>query len=248
MQFSDTTNKSGILQRIEFTLGFPDGAITGDTTQKAHFTTLVNEAYYEVVMDILRSQDSWDFDDTNYTDMAIASTPMVALQRSYLFPPALKALKIKRVDITYDGVNYVHATPIDSLDFGDGVGNADHEDANFSTTRPAYDVLANVISVYPRATADQVTAGASIRLEFYRELDGFTTSDTTQEPGIDRPWHELIPLGASMKYASMRSMENARSLKVLFDEKMAALRTYYGRKQDDKMLALGTPYDIGDNS
>jgi hypothetical protein len=248
MVFSNTTTKAGILQRVEFTLGLPDGAITGDTTLLAHMTSLVNEVYYDVVMEILRSQDSWDFDDTNHLDYAIATTPLVASQRDYSFPASLNILKIKRVDVTYDGANYYKATPIDSLSFGDGIGNTTTEDTNFGDTTPAYDVKADTIWIYPLPTTAQVAAGAKIRIEFYRELDDFTTSDTTQEPGIDRPWHELLPLGASMKYAAMRSLENAKSLKVLYDERMNAMRQYYGRKQDDVLLSMGTVYDITDNS
>lgn len=248
MVFNDTSTKGGILQRIEFTLGMPDGAITGDSTLLAHITSLVNEVYYDVVMEILRSQDSWDFDDSNHTDYAIASTPLVAGQRDYIFPTTLNMLRIKRVDVTYDGTNYYKATPIDSALFGDGVGNTSTEDDNFSKTMPAYDVKANSIWIYPLATADEVSAGAKVRIEFLREIDDFTTADTTQEPGIDRPWHELLPLGASMKYAVMRNMENARSLKVLYDERMQSLRNYYMRKVDEGFSYLGTPYSIDDNS
>jgi hypothetical protein len=109
-------------------------------------------------------------------------------------------------------------------------------------------VKTNTIWIYPLATAADVAAGAKVRIEFYRELDDFVVGDTTQEPGIDRPWHELIPLGASMKYAAMKNLENTKSLKVLFDERMTSLRWYYSRKQDDTQLSLGTVYDVGDNS
>lgn len=248
MVFNDTSTKSGILQRIEFTLGLPDGAITGDTTLLAHMTSVVNEVYYDVVMGILRSQDSWDFDDINHTNYAIATTPMIASQRDYSFPTSLNILRIKRVDITYDGTNHYQASSIDSSNLGDGVGNTTTEDSYFTTTTPAYDVKADTIWVYPLPTAAQVAAGANIRIEFYRELDDFTTADTTQEPGIDRPWHDLIPLGASMKYAAMRNMENTKSLKVLYDERFNSMLAYYSRKVDDGIGALGTVYDIRDNS
>lgn len=248
MVFSDTTNKSGILQRIEMNLGFPDGAITGNTTQLAYFTTLVNETYYDVVTHILSSQDSWDFDDRNRTDYAIATTPLVAAQRDYSFPTSLGILKMKRVDVTYNGTDWYQAEAIDSGEFGDGLGNATEEDKQFSKTSPAYDLKADTIWVYPLCDAEDVTAGAKVRIEFYRELDDFTTADTTQEPGIDRPWHELLPLGASVKYAIIRNMESARNLKVLYEERMLMLREYYARKQDDKAPVLLPQARISDYS
>jgi hypothetical protein len=247
MQYSDTSTKGGILQRIELTLGFPDGAITGDTTQLAYFTSLTNEATYNVVTEILASQDAWDFDDSNHGDYSIATAPMVAGQRDYGLPTDYKVLGIKRVDVTYDGSNYYPASHVDSSQFGQ-IGNTTTEDNNFSDTQPAYDLKANSMWVYPLATSAQVAAGAAIRMEYIRATDAFTTADTTQEPGIDRVWHELVPLGASMKYAAFRNMENSRSLKILYDEGIRNLRSYYSRKNRDDTTTLTTPYSVSDYS
>lgn len=246
MQFSNTTTKGGLIQRCELNLSLPDGAISGDSTLLAYFTGLINESYYEVFTDILEAQDTWDIDDTNHTDYAIATTPLVADQRDYSFPTSLKILKIKRVDITYDGENYYNAIPVDSFEFGDGLGNTTDEDNNFSKSAPAYDVKTDTIWAYPLANASDVSAGAKIRIEFARSLDDFETTDTTQEPGIDRPWHDMIADGASMKYAIIKNMENAKNLKTLFDEKRFKMKSYYARKQEDKLATMHTPIDITD--
>lgn len=234
MQFSDTTNKSGMLQRIEMTLGFPDGRITSDTTQLAYFTTLVNESYYDVVSNILSSQDTWDFDDSNLTDFPVATTPLVASQRMYTLPTDYTVLKLKRVDVSYDGSTYYQSTAADSAEFDFGLGTDSKEDNNFTKTAPVHDMKYNTIWLYPMAEAADVAAGAKVRVEWSRTVNEFTTADTTQEPGFDRPWHELVPLGASAKYAAMKNMENAKNLKVLLDEKMLGMRAYYSRKQEDK--------------
>lgn len=238
MQFNDTTNKLGILQRIEFTVGLPDGAITGDSTQLAYFTSLVNEVYYDIVTEQMRAQDTWDFDDTNWTDHAVATTPMVAAQRDFKLNTDPDLFKIKRVDVTYDGTNWYQANATDSGRFQFGVGNDDKVDDNFEKTAPAYDLRSNTLWLYPRAEADDVTAGAKIRIEYTRVLDVFTTADTSKQPGIDPVWHDLIPLGVSMKYAAFRNLEATKSLKVLYDERMANMREYYARKQDDFDTAL----------
>ena len=238
MQFNDTTNKSGIIQRIEFTTGLPDGAISGDSTQLAYFTSLVNEVYYDVVTERMRAQDTWDFDDTNWTDYAVATTPLVAGQRDYSLQTDPNMFKIKRIDVSYDGSTYYRANATDSGRFEFGIGNDSDVDSQFSKTEPAYDVKADYIWLYPRAEAADVTAGGKIRAEYTRVLDVFTTADTSQEPGIDPMWHDLIALGAAMKYAAMRNHENTKSLKVLYDERMAAMREYYARKQDDMDTAL----------
>lgn len=248
MQFNDTTNKSGIIQRCEFILGLPDGAISGDTTQLAYFTTLINETYYDVVGHILNSQDTWDFEDSNHTDYQIATRALVAAQRDYQFPDDFSILKIKRVDVTYDGTTWYQANPTDSGEFNFGMGNAAHEDEYFTATQPAYDVKGDYIWVYPLATADEVAAGAKMRIEFVYDVAPFTTSDTTKEPGFLTRWHENVPLGASMKYAAYRNHENAKSLKVLYDERIGLMRQFYSQKQLDKSPVLASGQSIGDYS
>lgn len=246
MQFSDTTNKSGILQRIEMTLGLPDGAITGDTTQLAYFTSLVNEAYYDVVTEILSSQDTWDFEDTNHSDYQIANRALIAAQRDYQLPTDFEILKVKRVDITYDGTNWYQANPVDSGEFDFGMGNSAHEDEYFSETQPAYDLKGEYIWIYPLASSDQVAAGAAMRIEFVYDIAPFTASDTTKEPGTLTRWHSSIALGTALKYAAYKNLENAKSLKVLYDERIDQMRKYYSRKQDDKNPVLVSGQHVGD--
>jgi len=244
MEFSDTTNKDGIVQKIEFMLGMPDGAVSGDSTELAYFTSLINETYNEVFTEILASQDTWDFDDTNHTDYAIATTPLVDGVRDYRFDADLNALKIKRLDITYDGSNYYRSVAIDTGDFGDGLGDDDKIDEKFTKTAPRHDVLADAFWIYPRANATDVAAGAKMRMEFSRELDHFAVTDTTQEPGIDRPFHDLIPLGTSLKYAIMRGLESEKGLERLWMKRVNDLRNYYSRKQEDKDTIFATSLDL----
>ena len=85
--FNDTATKSGILQDVE-TRVFGDegyGSITNDTNRKYQFTVKANQALDRVVYLILCSDGRWQFDDNNYTDMAIGLTNLVSGQRNYTF-------------------------------------------------------------------------------------------------------------------------------------------------------------------
>jgi len=90
----------------------------------------INIWYQKIVSMILESQDYTDFDDNRDTNYPIATRALVASQRDYAFGTALWTLagkeggagtatqtllplKIKRLDVTYDGVNYFRATPFD---------------------------------------------------------------------------------------------------------------------------------------
>ncbi len=150
MQFSDTTNKLGLIQDCEQWCGFPDAGITGDTTTFAQFTRNINAWYHKIVTMILESQDEWDFDDTAHGDYPVLTTPLVADQRDYSIPTTEKVLKIKRVDICYDGTGNTcyKAEPIDSGQMGLGLGNDTDVDARFSRTEPATDLVTNTIWIY----------------------------------------------------------------------------------------------------
>lgn len=191
---------------------------------------------------ILESMDDWDFDDTNKSDYPVATTPFIASQRDYTFPSSLKILKIKRVDITYDGSTYYQAQQFDSGTFGDSFGNTTNEDYNFPTTQPAYDVKANSLWVYPLATSAQVTAGAEIRIEFFREPTEFTTASTTTEPGFDEPFHRMLSLGASMDYAIIRNLPAKNDIAALYQDFEKRLKQYYGKKNNDTKYQLSSAY------
>lgn len=244
MQFSDTTNKSGLMQDCEFWCNLGDTGITGDTTLKAHFTKNINHWYHQVVAMILQSQDEWDFDDANNTDYPILTTPLVADQRDYTIPTSEKILKIKRVDICYDGTGNTcyKAEPFDSNESGLGLGNDTETDARYSKNKPKYDIVGNSIWIYPRANAANVANGGVIRMEWTREITEFVAGDTTKEPGFDEPFHRMLSLGASFDYLLTRDVERSGNIKKLLEEYEKRLKQYYGSKQTDRNYLLKPAY------
>jgi hypothetical protein len=238
MVFSDTSNLNGILQRCEDYTGIGNGNITGDTVTLKKFTSNVNEALYEIIIEIMRSQDEFDWDDQNYTDYPIGTAPLVAGQRDYVLPSSLNFMTLKRLDVSWDGSKWYQATPIDSAQMRFGLGSESQEDAEFERTMPRYDPKSNGFWLYPRATQEEVDAGAKFRMEFTREFDEFTTADTTQEPPIDRPFHDLVPIAASLKWAVMKDAERAKNLKTLLDEGYAKMRIWYNRRNTDAQLFM----------
>ena len=90
----------------------------------------INLWYQKIVSMIFESQDDSDFDDQRNTNYPVVTTPMVAGQRDYSIPVSEEVLKIKRVDITYDGTHYFRATPFDNGVPAWGFGNPTDEDAN----------------------------------------------------------------------------------------------------------------------
>ena len=195
---------------------------------------------------ILSSQDDWDWDDTGTTDgttftrtdYPIATAPMVAGQRDLTFPVSLKILKIKRVDVTYNGSTYFKAEAIDSSEIVNGLGNDTDTDSRYVKDSPRYDPKANSLWVYPMASAADVASGAKVRIEFFREPSEFVSTDTTKTPGIDTTFQPFIAVLASLDYAVWNDLSRQGSLKALADDFEVRLKQYYGRKNEDVVYSL----------
>ena len=235
MVFSDTTNKNGLIQRCERLCNLSDGAISGDSTLLAYFTSDINEVLYELIVHIMQSQDTFDWDDPYRTDFPIATTPLVADQRDYQFDN-LSFLRLKRVDIAYDGSTYYRATPLDSSVLKDGLGNDTTVDGRYSKTEPRYDPKSFGFWLYPRANATDVTNGGKIRIEFSRAFEEFETADTDTEPPIDRPFHELIAIGASLKWSTAKQKRNITHLTNLYTEGIDRMIEHYANRNEDQDL------------
>lgn len=232
MQFSDTTNKNGIVQLSEWGLGLPDGAISGNSYNLAIFASIANKVQYDIALASMRANGGWDVDDKTFTDFSVSTTPTIANQRDYAFPTNL--MRIKRIDVTYDGTNWYRVNPIDSAELGYGIGNDTVVDSKFSQAEPRYDVRAQSLLLYPRPT----DALGTIRVEFDRDIDGFETSDTTKTPGIDTALHHVLVLGIKLEWAIAQDMEKAKNLKVLYDEEMVKLGLYISDKMPDEGMAI----------
>lgn len=250
--FSDTTNKNGIIQRCEILCGLGDAGISGNSTLLKQFTGIINSHYQKVVTMVLASQTDWDWDDTGTTDGStstqtnypIATTPLVASQRDYTLGATLKFLKLKRVDVTYDGTNWYQATEFDTGAFSPsdnmGMGNDANLDANYFSdiTKPFYDVKSNSVWIYPMATASQVSAGAKMRLEYSREPSEFVSTDTTKTLGIDTPFQPMIPIGASYEWCSANAPAIAQGLLPMVMDYEARLKEFTAMKDTGQVMWL----------
>ncbi len=247
MMYSDTSGKSGLLQDCEFWTNLGDAGVSGNATLKSQFTGRLNDWYHKVVTMILNSQDESDFDDINHTNYPVLKVSLVANQRDYQISASEKMLKIKRIDICPNGIGNTcyKAEAFDSGEYGLGMGNDTDVDANFAVSEPKYDLKNNSIWIYPRATAANVTNSGVIRAEWIREIDEFTTSDTTQEPGFDEPFHRMLSIGASYDWILVNKSENTAlitRLEGLLADYEARLKKHFGSKQLDRQYALKGAY------
>lgn len=239
MQFSNTTDRSGLIQEAEFLTGIGDGQISGNTTNLQTFTRLMNSRYHQVATMILKAKDEWDFDDPNHNNTGFVKTyNLVGDTQTVELPVSDKILKIKKAEITYDGTTWKPLNPLDIAELETATDSTTIA-SNFSTSEPYYDVHGKYVYLYPVPTVN-VTGG--LKLWVTREIDEFTSADTTQEPGFDEPFHRMLAIGASLDWAVAKGLTNKNDLAALYQDYEARLTQYYGGKQEHRQFILKGQY------
>lgn len=232
-QFSDTTNNSGLIQRCEFTLfgdnGF--GEISGNTNRLQAFTNLLNSSLDKVTNLIMQCDGRWQYDATNYTDLPIGRTDLVAGQQDY----GLSAthLKIVRVEVLDAQGIWVKLEPVDVNEIEDS-GMVDY--LNTPATPRYYDTQGESIFLYPKPQTGYVTLGSStggLKLYFQRGSSYFDITDTTKEPGFASTFHRLVERWACYDYALNRQIPIAKALRDEITILEQELQDHYNARQPD---------------
>ncbi len=204
MTKSNATNReNGLIQRCEDICGLGATGITGNATLYSQFIGWLNQWNKMAAHWAIMSWDGADFDDVGNTT-APHGTFVGAITRDYNFDSAYKLLKIKLINVSYDGTNYVLAKPFDASDKHLATKDP-NVDGHFITDFPKYDERANGFDLYPKFTQAQVDAGANIYVEFFRAPRDFDTTSNTDayEPCLDLQFHHFPAIGASFEYCKL---------------------------------------------
>lgn len=213
MVYNDTTARQGLIQDMEDICGLGATGITSSTALFQQFTRWANKWSKLGATIAINAMDGWDFDDPTWTTYP-SGTYTGTTSRDYVFDSSLKLLKIKKVAISYDGMNFANATPLDSTQIKYAKPDI-NADSQFSTSTPVYDPIGNAINIYPKFTAAQVSAGAKVYVEFLREPKEFATTGTdSQVSGIASPFEQIISKGASLDYCQIYKPALAEKLRL----------------------------------
>lgn len=208
MQFSDTTNQTGLIQECEFWTNLGIAGISGDTNLLAQFTSRLNRAYERILPVIFTHDQNLRWDDTNHTTHPIGVTNLVSGQGDYTYTADTtgnSVLNITKIlvydtatDTTYRELKralpespiYEYALSPDPTDVGVPTHYVERGSSFFLWPQPNY------------------AATNGIKVFFERSPDYFTTADTTQTPGIPEPFHGLLPLYASHDWITVHKPDN----------------------------------------
>ncbi len=213
--FNDSTNKNGLIQIFEFWARLPDGTVTG--TLLKQITARINAAFERIMPLLLSYSDNIRWDDQNHTDAPIGRTDIKDGQADYKITEdgnSLDILNITNVRILpsatatqYEDLRRMKA---DDPRITDAISpNTTNEGS------PSHFVeLGNRIYLFPEPNYD---ATSGLELFFGREQVYFDSADTTEEPGIPKPFHELLALYASLDYISVNRPDEGNTLNIIRD-------------------------------
>lgn len=199
----------------------------------------MNLANNEVQVEIWKAQDEMDFDDKNQSDFPILIADLVASQQDYALET--DTVRIKRVEISYDGTNWYKAEPFDVNESGEALDTATIA-KNFNKTAPYYDIQGNSIFLYPIPDA-AVTGGLKLWVD--RDMYVFTSPDVTtgtKKFGFDTQFHRLIPIIMAREFYLANDVNKASFFEQLADKIKADLRNHYSGKQVDRKIILKPEY------
>lgn len=234
MQFSDTTNKNGIIQRIEMLCSMGDGAITGDSTLFKQITGLANASYYEIWMAGLSVDKNNRLDDYNYTDLPDAPITMVLNQADYTLPVAVTSanvatfLRLKGVYFLLNG----NRQYLSQLDGSESLTTVAGQPESYYLNGKS------IIFNRPFDSATLTKFSSLFHIEFQRTVDAFTSSDTTQQPSIMETYHDLIPLKASSLYLIPIDANLANQYENTFQRRLQLFKRDVARFDDNSPQAI----------
>jgi len=229
MKYNSTSTLDGLIQDCETLLAMSDAGISGDATLLKVFTRLINVWYRRVNSAIWDVCGTWEYDDSNYTDLPVATTTLVDSQQDYEIPST--AQKISKVEVLDSSGNYQLLTPFDESMVKDRAMSEFYETAGLPIY---YDLKGRSILLYPKPSSSKVTLAAGLKIYFTRDIYEFVSTDTTKEPGFINSFHRLLSLGASYDYAmSYEMLEKANFLKGQINEMISELKRFYGAQHRD---------------
>jgi hypothetical protein len=180
---------------------------------------------------ILGADGRFQYDDSNYTDLPIATTDLVANQDNYLF------------DSTWLEIIKVEAAQDSSVSAWNVLKPFDVNDVNnyseFQKTPGVpsfYDVIGSSVILKP---ASSFNATAGLKFYFKRKASEFASTDTTKEPGFASPFHRILSLGAAYDYCMANSVRNPVGLRNEIEVLKQELLKHYSRRDKVEIPRIG---------
>lgn len=263
MQFYDDTNKQGLCQKVDFLCDTASPTGTDSINYpRVDKTREINAALDSLIPALINADGTWQFDDTNYTDLPRGKGTLVEGQSQYRFTS--KYLQIEAIEVLDTNNVWRSMIPFDHLELNGQVSGASGQlsgqqgggqtpeqyfgvdsAGNIRKGMPThYDKLGSNFFLYPAPTSSSVTLASGLRVWFKRKASLFTvssgTGDDTTEPGFEVE-HDILAYMASVPYCAKYHADRLPELKFEINTKWANILKHYSQRQKDRKPVL-TPF------
>lgn len=233
MLYNETTNRSGIIQQAERLTDLGVGTITADTNLLKDFTVFANEVGDDIWFAIFNASGAWQWDDSNNTDLPVATANIVSGTYRYALPT--DALTIKRIEIKDENGSWIKLKPITTEKERLAISSLEEQ----SGMPIHYFAVNDTIQLYPKP---DYASTDGMKVYFDRATASFAYNDTTQAPGIASPFHGLYPLGMAIMWLKIKQPNSPSLARYMedFEKGKQDLITFYSEKWKDNSPILIT--------
>lgn len=207
MQYSDPTNKDGLLQDCEQWTGLGDGAITDDAVLKAQFTNRLNRRMDMASSILGQGSRLSQFDDTNYENQPFSFFNISQNVNDYQFLVDEDGNSISDITgVLFKKANSNEYVTLDRLTL-DERGSKEIMSPNPTNTgEPTGYIERNNTIFLNRIPNFNRALGGKL---FYKRVPSyFTVSDTTKVPGFPAEHHQYLSVGASYDWSLVNKGDN----------------------------------------
>jgi len=191
----------------------------------------LNEELRAVQISILRDRGVLEYDDPNYTDLPVATFPVVAGQTTY------------KLTVDEDGnlISTIHKVAIDTGDgyqdvprktVAEGQQEALVENTTASLPNCYYEVGNSV--VFGQIPAQSGT----VKVWFDRDIDLIVVGDTTKVPGVPVAYHNLVAYRVAYNYALDKGLSNEDRILRRIQMEEERLKTYEKNRRADEATII----------
>jgi len=205
----------------------------------ANLLRRINEAYERVIGWILEADGTWQYDDTNYTDLPIGTQTLVESQNAYSF--SNKFLEIDEVQILDKNGDWAIIKPVDQKEYSDDTPL----DEAFATDGipECYDKIADdTIMLYPAPDdGTTVTLASGLKIKFRRTASIFTSAEVTtgtKVPGFISSAHYILSYMAAIPYCMKYKKDRVGLYEKRVEEYKQAIIKSYSRRERDKRRVM----------
>lgn len=224
MEFFNETDKSKSLYHDFLSLlGLSESDYTTITT--ASYCRSANKWYHRAHSWIWGATGDWEYDDSTYTDLPIATTDLVDQQQDYELP--FWAQDVERAEVLDSDGNYHLLTPFDKSQVTDEALSEFYETAGMPVY---YDISYHSILPYPKPDARYVTLTKGLKVYFSRDINEFSSIDTSSEPGFIKRFHHILSVGPAYDYSPKYAPHMTVLLRRKIDDIKNEIEEFYGKR------------------